>query len=279
MAKKTASTPAQEPATPAPAPAGPVIMPGLPESLAELTTTASHAAVTAAMAAAALARAPDDEGAKAASNGAATVLSEALEAIDAWCRRHVSGRLAAADAEAERQLEAKREELAAALDELEAKRAEAATALETLEDTPAATEEGGGGDAPADLAVAIEDGREMITVIGPAGGLRRAGHLFNAVPSTVMVTPAERAAIAADPALSITGGLSHGAEFAVRAGLKPEASDFRFEHGFTHVKVLGPKGGRRRIGHTFGQEESIVRVGREDLERLLADDQLAVGAA
>ena len=278
MAKKTASAPAQEPATPVPAPAVLAVTAVLPEGLADLMSAASHAAVAVAMAEAALTESPGDADARAASESTGALLGEAVTAIDAWYGRHVSERLAAADAEAERQLEAKRSELATALDALEAQRTEASNAIEALKDTHAATEESGGGDVPADRPA--EDGREQITVIGPAGGLRRAGHTFDATPRTVMVTAEEKAAIAAAPSLSITGGISQGAELAAWIGTKPDADDFVFDpDGRTRVKVLGPKGGRRRGGHSFGPEETIVRVGRVELEQLLGDDQLAVGAA
>lgn len=130
------------------------------------------------------------------------------------------------------------------------------------------------------LPIDLPEGMELITVIGPASGLRRAGHLFNAVPNTIAVTAEQKALIAADPALSITDDPSAEAELAGRLGEKPAASAFLFDpNGFTDVKVLGPRAGRRRIGHSFGPEESIVRVDRDELEELLADTLLAVGQA
>ena len=274
---------AKKPTTAAKAAPASVALP-LPPELLELLSAASVAAITAARAAAEAEAKPGDEAAAAAATAAAELLVKASEAIDTWFVSYVAARLATADTEAERQLEEKRATLKTLLEELDARsselterRARVDAELAAFVNAPA-PEETSPAAIPEDLRLA--DGMEMITVIGPAAGLRRAGHLFNAVPNTVVVTAEQKALIAADPALSITDDPSPEAELASRLGEKPAASAFVFDpNGYTDVKVLGPKGGRRRIGHSFGPEESIVRVDASELEELLADNLLAVGQA
>lgn len=269
-----------------------VVAPGtaVPADLAALISAASEAAATVTRTSAEATAKPEDADAVAAAASAATLFAAAIEAIEQWFGDFIAARLAGADAEAERQLEERRATLKTLLEEhdakaqaLTARRAEVEAALEALKNTAATEENGGDGDAaiPANLPLELEDGCELITVIGPPAGLRRAGHLFNAVPNTVVVSAEQKALIAADPALSITDNLPPAADLAAKLyGERPAADAFVFDpNGFTDVKVLGPKAGRRRIGHHFGPQESIVRVDARDLEELLGDDQLAVGQA
>jgi len=262
----------------------------LPEGLVDLMVAAAEAAKTLVRASAESVAKPDDADLQAAATGAGEVLTKALASIEDWFKEYLAARLAAADSEADRQLEEKRAALKALLEEHDAKvqdlatrRAQVDADLDALKNTPPATvENGGDGDLaiPAALSIELPEGMELITVIGPAAGLRRAGHLFNAIPNSIVVTAEQKALIAADPALSITDDPSAEAEHAARQGEKPAVSAFIFDpHGFTDVKVLGPKAGRRRIGHSFGPEASVVRVDRDELAELLADTLLAVGQA
>ena len=108
--------------------------------------------------------------------------------IDAVAEAIASGKLKAADEEAERQLADKRADLARQLEEIEAG---APAALAGLRAQPE-----GGATASADA------GLIRLRVLGPAKGRRRAGFEFGAEPQDVEVTPAQFDLIKADPSLS-----------------------------------------------------------------------------
>jgi|GEM_PF-5937676 len=135
---------------------------------------------------------------EAAANAAgAALLAAATEAkasstdIDGEIAVMIGDRLRAADAEAARQLEEKRAELVTQLAALPI------ADTSTTEIPPASADQGGSGNPAAPAASHVR-----VRVIGPAAGRRRAGHHFTPEATTVDVTPAELASIAADPSLS-----------------------------------------------------------------------------
>lgn len=125
------------------------------------------------------------------------------------------------------------------------------------------------------------DGYTVITVIGPSKGLRRAGHLFGATPSTIRVTPDELKLIEADPGLSVTPG---DADKITETNGKPStrltvAECLDDKGKVREIRVLGPKSGRRRGGHAFGAEAVTLTPSKEQLEQILGDTELSVALA
>ncbi|MBX3580828.1 MAG: hypothetical protein KF810_02885 [Rhizobiaceae bacterium] len=147
-------------------------------------------------------------------------------------------------------------------------------------DNPEAkTAEGGAGDPAGPAAT---DGLIAITVIGPARGMRRCGHQFDATPKVVRVTTGELKTIEADPALAVTRGAvvdDPGPEGALPSSR--DVADFLDMQGKPiAIKVLGPAKGRRRGGHQFGREAvTITPASRDELAQILGDADLSVARA
>lgn len=124
---------------------------------------------------------------------------------------------------------------------------------------------------------APEDGRVVVTVIGPAKGRRRAGYRFSAVPSTVAVTVDELALIEADADLSVTPGDAQGGAAAVQLTERLPAEAFLDAKGKVRpIKVLGPAKGRRRAGYQFGAQAITIEPTRSELDLILGDADLSV---
>jgi hypothetical protein len=185
-----AKTPAK-PKTPAKAPAA-ASPPPLTETLLPLVeaAVAAYGQVAALRAAPVDPEAPGHELADAQLADAQIEVERAMAAIETAVRADTAVRLAAADAEAERQLAAKREALAAQLAAMDSARVTAGPELRT-EVAP---------DVPAEPV----EGHVRLVVIGPPAGRRRGGHQFGAEPVTIDVDHAAAELIRQDATLSVT---------------------------------------------------------------------------
>jgi hypothetical protein len=146
-------------------------------------------------------------------------------------------------------------------------------------------------ETPADGAVvplaerADTNGLIAITVIGPASGRRRAGFSFGANPLAVHVNEAQLALIKGDPDLSVAEGHHAVAESADKTvtdapAARPPREAFLDKNGKpAAISVIGPAGGRRRAGRTFGREPSIFTPTEAELDAIIAEADLSVQPA
>lgn len=119
-----------------------------------------------------------------------------------------------------------------------------------------------------------------VTVIGPAKGLHRAGHFFDAVPRAVEVTPEQLEQIKADPSLTVTNGaIAPVTPIWLGPQRLPLEAFLRRDGSVVPVKVLGPAKGRRRAGIQFGPEALTIEVTRDQLALILGDPEISVAPA
>ncbi|MCF1744625.1 hypothetical protein [Paradevosia shaoguanensis] len=127
----------------------------------------------------------------------------------------------------------------------------------------------------------LSDGN-VITVIGPPQGRRRAGFWFGSEPRTVTVDVDQMELIKNDPSLSFKIGVQElGGKFPLfDRSSRPTVEDLLDDAGDpVPVTVLGPAAGRRRAGRQFTAEPVTFLPTREQLEQLVADLQLSIAPA
>jgi hypothetical protein len=139
-----------------------------------------------------------------------------------------------------------------------------------------------------EIEEAGSNGLEIVTVIGPKEGRRRAGFHFGVNPTAVAVSENQLALLRGDPLLAVSmGGLPEGAlELVVGEGGSVRAPErlpveafMDANGGVKAVAVLGPARGRRRAGFEFDKEAVIVSPTLAQLEAILADPELSVQPA